>query len=147
MGGSENFHFLDAVATVDVLTASNNDVNFVETQTVHFAWLLSRRFVLREWTKSNAISRIGKFYLLFAPWITTWHCFYPINLKARAKMVGIVNNAWLCIAFVTPRFLSPVYTVSSRNVLHGTMIPILWLTHGKKRRLAFSQSRSKGKRG
>ena len=28
--------FLDAVATVDVLTASNNDVNFVETQTVHF---------------------------------------------------------------------------------------------------------------
>ena len=29
--------FLDAVATVDVLTASNNDVNFVETQTVHFS--------------------------------------------------------------------------------------------------------------
>ena len=27
------FPFLDAVATVDVLTASNNDVNFVETQT------------------------------------------------------------------------------------------------------------------
>ena len=24
---------MDAVATVDVLTASNNDVNFVETQT------------------------------------------------------------------------------------------------------------------
>ena len=31
------FTFLDTVATVDVLTASNNDVNFVETQTVHFA--------------------------------------------------------------------------------------------------------------
>ena len=31
------FTCLDAVATVDVLTASNNDVNFVETQTVHFA--------------------------------------------------------------------------------------------------------------
>ena len=29
--------FFDAVATIDVLTASNNDVNFVETQTVHFA--------------------------------------------------------------------------------------------------------------
>ena len=28
---------LDAVATEDVVTASNNDVNFVETQTVHFA--------------------------------------------------------------------------------------------------------------
>ena len=31
------FTFLDTVVTVDVLTASNNDVNFVETQTVHFA--------------------------------------------------------------------------------------------------------------
>ena len=31
------FTFLDTVATVDVLTASNNDVNFVETQSVHFA--------------------------------------------------------------------------------------------------------------
>jgi len=31
------FTFSDAVATVDVLTASNSDVNFVETQIVHFA--------------------------------------------------------------------------------------------------------------
>ena len=30
-------NFLDAVATEDVVTASNNDVHFVETQTVHFA--------------------------------------------------------------------------------------------------------------
>ena len=29
--------FLDVVATVDVLTASNNDVNFVETRAVQFA--------------------------------------------------------------------------------------------------------------
>ena len=29
--------FFNAVAIVDVLTASNNDSNFVETQTVHFA--------------------------------------------------------------------------------------------------------------
>ena len=28
--------FFNAVPTVDDLTASNNDVNFVETQTVHF---------------------------------------------------------------------------------------------------------------
>ena len=28
--------FLTTEKTVDVLTASNNDVNFVETQTVHF---------------------------------------------------------------------------------------------------------------
>ena len=29
--------FFNAVPTLDDLTASNNDVNFVETQTVHFA--------------------------------------------------------------------------------------------------------------
>ena len=29
--------FFNAVATVDVRTASNNDVNFVETQTLQFA--------------------------------------------------------------------------------------------------------------
>ena len=31
------FTFLDAVATVEVITTSNNGVNFVETQTAHFA--------------------------------------------------------------------------------------------------------------
>ena len=37
---------LDAVATVDVLTANNNDVNLVETRNVLFARLLNRRLVL-----------------------------------------------------------------------------------------------------
>ena len=36
MGGRNNF-FLDAAVTVDVLTESNNDINFVEIQTLHFA--------------------------------------------------------------------------------------------------------------
>ena len=40
--------FLNAIATVDVLTASKNDINFVKTPTVHFALLLNRCFVLRE---------------------------------------------------------------------------------------------------
>jgi len=35
-GESDHCYFLDVVATVDVLTASNNDVNFVETRAVHF---------------------------------------------------------------------------------------------------------------
>ena len=50
MGGVIISTFLDAVlvATLDVLTASNNDVNFVETLAVRFARPLSRRFVLRE---------------------------------------------------------------------------------------------------
>ena len=35
-------------------------------------------------------------YLLFPPWNTTWHGFYPINPKARAKMAGILNKVyWL----------------------------------------------------
>ena len=42
------FTFLDAAASVDVLKASNNDVNFFETLAVRFAWPLNRRFVLRE---------------------------------------------------------------------------------------------------
>ena len=42
------YTFLDTVATVDVLAASSNDIDFVETQTVHFACLLTRRFVFRE---------------------------------------------------------------------------------------------------
>ena len=37
MGGSDYCYLFNAVATVDVLTASNHDINFVETQAVHFA--------------------------------------------------------------------------------------------------------------
>ena len=40
--------FLNAIATVGVLTASKNDINFVKTPTIHFALLLNRCFVLRE---------------------------------------------------------------------------------------------------
>ena len=43
-----NYGWKWSVVTVDVLTVSNNDVNFVETKTVHFAWPLNRCFVLRE---------------------------------------------------------------------------------------------------
>ena len=39
MGGSDHCCFFNGVATKDVIVASNNDVNFVETQTVHFVWL------------------------------------------------------------------------------------------------------------
>ena len=38
MGGSDHFRFFfDAVATVDVLPANNNDKNLDENRTVHFA--------------------------------------------------------------------------------------------------------------
>ena len=39
MGGSDHFYFFGCSSdrTVDVRTANNNDLNFVETQTVHFA--------------------------------------------------------------------------------------------------------------
>ena len=40
--------FLDVEAIVDFLTASNNEVNFVATQTVHCAWLLTHCFLPRE---------------------------------------------------------------------------------------------------
>ena len=37
MSGSDVATFLDAVATVDVLMANNNDVKLIETRNVHFA--------------------------------------------------------------------------------------------------------------
>ena len=84
--------FKNALATVDVLKASNKDTKLVESPICHFAWLVNRRPVLREKTSSTVIIHIGKFYNLIAPWNTTWHCFYPINPKARAKMADIVNK-------------------------------------------------------
>ena len=78
--------FLDAVATVDVLTASKNDVTHVETRTVHFSRPKSSfRF------ESDYSYCIGKFYHLFAPWHTTWRGFNPINHKERVKMADILN--------------------------------------------------------
>ena len=37
MGGSDHCCFFNGIATEDVIVASNNDVNFIETQRVHFA--------------------------------------------------------------------------------------------------------------
>ena len=37
MGGSDHCYFLEAVATVVILTASNNDVKLSEVPAVHFA--------------------------------------------------------------------------------------------------------------
>ena len=37
MGGSNHCYFLEAVATVVILTASNNDVKLGEARAVHFA--------------------------------------------------------------------------------------------------------------
>ena len=31
------------------------------------------------------------------PWNTTWHCFYPMDPNARAKIAGIVNKVYWCI--------------------------------------------------
>ena len=39
---------LDAVATVNVLKANNNDVNLVNSRTVNCAWPVNRRLVLIE---------------------------------------------------------------------------------------------------
>ena len=42
------FAFFDAVATVDVLPANNNDKYLDENRTVHFARLLNRCLILGE---------------------------------------------------------------------------------------------------
>ena len=86
---------LDAVATADVLTANNNDLNIDETRTIHFAWLFkNRRLVLKEQTNSTAITHVGKLNHLFAGWNTTWYCLYSIDTKGHAKMADIVNKVY-----------------------------------------------------
>ena len=53
----------------------------------------NRRLVLREYTNSTSNTRIAD--ITFLPsWETTWHWFYPINAKARAKMADIVNKVY-----------------------------------------------------
>ena len=44
MGGGDHCYFFHAKATVDVLTTSNNDVNFVETQNRTFCVTLESSF-------------------------------------------------------------------------------------------------------
>ena len=73
---------LDAVATVHFLQASNIDVKLKKirpfnTYTLCLTIKWSSRF---ERINSTVITCIGKFYHLFAPWNTTWHCFYPSTL-------------------------------------------------------------------
>ena len=31
------------------------------------------------------------------PWNTTWHCYYSMDPKGRAKIAGIVNKVYWCI--------------------------------------------------
>ena len=63
----------DAEVTLDVLITNNNDVYLAKT-----------------WT----VKCFGKFYHLFAPQNTTWHCVYPIDPKEHAKMVDIMNKVF-----------------------------------------------------
>ena len=59
--------FFNVIPTVDVLTASNNEVKLMESQTVHFARLKSSSRFEKINQNATAITRISKFYLLFAP--------------------------------------------------------------------------------
>ena len=85
--------FLYPVATLDVLMANSNDVNLAKTRYVHFAWSWNRRPVLIEWTNSAAITGIGKFYHMFAPWNTTWQLFN--NIPSILERVQIWRVSWM----------------------------------------------------
>ena len=65
MGVNDHFYFLDAVVTVDVLTASNNDVNFVETQTVHFPWPWTWAWTSFRFERINKVDR--DFFIFWLP--------------------------------------------------------------------------------
>ena len=59
--------FLDAVATVDILRASDSDVKLVETRTVHFSRLKS----LFRFEQMNKLDRYNSYWQIFAPLNTT----------------------------------------------------------------------------
>ena len=66
MGGSDDCYFLYAVVTVNDLMANSNDVNLAKIRYVHFSLLRNCRRK-EEKRNSTTITRIGKFYHLFAP--------------------------------------------------------------------------------
>ena len=83
--------FFNAVATVDALTASNNDANFVETQTIHFAWLL---IVVSFWENKQTRLRflaLANFIFCLPPQIPREIAFI-LSPKARAKMAVLVKS-------------------------------------------------------
>ena len=83
MGGSDHCYIFNELAIVDVLTASNNDVNFVETQTIYFAWLLT---VVSFWENKQTRPR----FLALPNFI---FCLPPqIPRDARAKMAVLVKS-------------------------------------------------------
>ena len=84
--------FLDAIATVDVLTpASKNDGKHIEIRTVHFAWpKVSFRFWENKQTRRRLLVLAN--LSLVSPWNTTWRGFNAINHKERGKMADILNE-------------------------------------------------------
>ena len=93
------FTFFNAVATVDVPTASNNDVNFVETQTVTFCMTIKSSF---RYERINKVDRdrflaLANFIFCLPLEIPRDFAFIPSILKARAKMAGVVNKFLLIL--------------------------------------------------
>ena len=86
----------DAVATVDVLIASNNEVKLVNTRTVHFAWLKSL-FCFKRINKLDRNYSYWEILFMFAPWHTTRHWFYPNNPKASSNDGGWMVQMLICV--------------------------------------------------
>ena len=91
--------FLDAIATVDVLTpASKNDGKHIEIRTVHFAWpKVSFRFWENKQTRRRLLARIGKFYHLFPPGIPPDVALIPWIIKSvqRWRISWMRSARWL----------------------------------------------------
>ena len=60
-------------------------------------------------------------------WNTTWHCFYPTNPKAGAKMVDIENKVYcssLPFSYHSPLF--PDHALIFSRAFHFRVIPAIW---------------------
>ena len=90
-----------AVATANIPMSNSNDVNLANT--------LDNYEIVVSFDRINKLDRDYSYWQILSlvcPWNTTWHSFYPIDLRARAKMAGIVNKVYSsCYATHSPSFL------------------------------------------
>ena len=90
------------VATVNVVAASNYDVELAETRTIHFARLKSCS-CFEIMNKIDCDYPYWQILALIYPLKYHGILFYPINPRVRVMMAGIVNEVY-SLHIHQPRF-------------------------------------------
>ena len=98
-----NDHFLNSVTIVDVLTANKNDVNFVQTQTLHFFVTIKLPFRL-DWPPLLVLIN----FFIYLP-----HEI-PRDLAQTRPQVFLVNSSIICQFCSTIDVINSIWRNSSK---------------------------------